>query len=155
MLNIYTWAMIRFSNCGGLSRMDAPCFTNMISNFLFYHVQVLVSALLISLMLEINITNCVAKCCINTVKPVLSGHSKIDKTKILMTNGSLMKVESIAECSHWRILQYFWSALSDNLSWKPILVFFLRGRLRQVLLYDIFAIPLHVVGGTVFHHHNL
>ena len=28
-----------------------------------------------------------------TVKPVLSGHSKIDKTKILMTNGSLMKVE--------------------------------------------------------------
>ena len=36
---------------------------------------------------------------IHTVKPVLSGHSKIDKTKILMTNGSLMKVESIAECS--------------------------------------------------------
>ena len=32
-----------------------------------------------------------------TVKPVLNGHSKIDKTKILMTNGSLMKVESIAE----------------------------------------------------------
>ena len=25
---------------------------------------------------------------------------KIDKTKILMTNGSLMKVESIAECSN-------------------------------------------------------
>ena len=34
-----------------------------------------------------------------TVKPVLSGHSKIDKTKVLETNGSLMKVESIAECS--------------------------------------------------------
>ena len=33
------------------------------------------------------------------VKPALSGHSKIDKTKILMTNGSLMKVKSIAECS--------------------------------------------------------
>ena len=32
----------------------------------------------------------------NTIKPVLSGHSKIDKTKILMTNGSLMKVKSIA-----------------------------------------------------------
>ena len=29
------------------------------------------------------------------VKPVVSGHSKIGKTKILMTNGSLMKVESI------------------------------------------------------------
>ena len=49
-----------------------------------------------------------------TVKPVLSGHLKIDKTKILMTNGSLMKVESIAECSHWSILQYFLHALSDN-----------------------------------------
>ena len=34
-----------------------------------------------------------------TAKPAFSGHSKIDKTKILMTNGSLMKVESIAECS--------------------------------------------------------
>ena len=34
-----------------------------------------------------------------TVKLVLSGHSKRDKTKILMTNVSLMKVESIAECS--------------------------------------------------------
>ena len=34
-----------------------------------------------------------------------------------MTNGSLillMKVESIAECSNWSILQYFWPALSDN-----------------------------------------
>ena len=30
-----------------------------------------------------------------TVKPVLSGHSQIDKTKILMTSGSLMKVKSI------------------------------------------------------------
>ena len=72
----------------------AACFTNMISNFIFYHVQVLVSALLpLPLMLEINITNCLTKCCINTVKPVLSGHSKIDRTKILMTNGSLMKVK--------------------------------------------------------------
>ena len=33
-----------------------------------------------------------------------------------MTNGSLMKVENIAECSHWSILQYFWPALSDNRS---------------------------------------
>ena len=43
----------------------------------------------------------------STVKPVLSGHSKIDKTKILLTNGSSMRVESIAECSPWSILQYF------------------------------------------------
>ena len=33
-----------------------------------------------------------------TVKPVLSGHLKIDKTKVLMEIGSLMEVESIAEC---------------------------------------------------------
>ena len=38
------------------------------------------------------------------VKPVLSGLSNIDKTKILMTNGSLIKVESIEECSLWSIL---------------------------------------------------
>ena len=29
------------------------------------------------------------------------------QNKILMTSGSLMKVESIAECSPWSILQYF------------------------------------------------
>ena len=32
-----------------------------------------------------------------TVKPVLSGQSKIDKTKVLKTDGSLLQVESIAE----------------------------------------------------------
>ena len=41
------------------------------------------------------------------VKPVLSDHLKTDKTKVLMENGSLMEVESIAECSPWSILQYF------------------------------------------------
>ena len=35
----------------------------------------------------------------STVRPVLSVHSKIDKIKVLNDNGSLMKVESIAECS--------------------------------------------------------
>ena len=35
----------------------------------------------------------------NYSKPVLRGHTKIDKTKVLKTNGSLMNVESIAECS--------------------------------------------------------
>ena len=45
----------------------------------------------------------------HTVKPVLSSLSKIDKTKLLKIkfNGSLMKFESIAECSTWSILQYF------------------------------------------------
>ena len=31
------------------------------------------------------------------VRPVISGHSKIDKRKVLNTNGSLTKVKSIAE----------------------------------------------------------
>ena len=48
-----------------------------------------------------------------------------------------MKVKSIAECSPRSILQYFWPTLSDNQSWNPILVFFLCGRLSQVLLYLI------------------
>ena len=48
-----------------------------------------------------------------TVKPVLSSHSKIDKTKILTANGSLMMVESIAEYSlPWSILQYVWPAIN-------------------------------------------
>ena len=54
-----------------------------------------------------------------------------------MTNGSLMKVESIAECSKGSILQYFWPALSDNWSWKPIFGLFKSGRFTQVLLYSI------------------
>ena len=33
-----------------------------------------------------------------------------------------------------QILQYFWPALSENQSWKPILVFFLSDRLRQVVV---------------------
>ena len=44
---------------------------------------------------------------LHTVKPVLRGHSKIDKTKVSKTNGTLMKVESIAECSLGSILQCF------------------------------------------------
>ena len=51
-----------------------------------------------------------------------------------MTNGSLMKVESIAEFSPWSILQYFWPALSDNWSLKPIFGLFESGRFTQVLL---------------------
>ena len=50
--------------------------------------------------------NVIVKKTVHTVKPVLSGHSKIDKTKVLKTNGSLMKVKSIAECSLWSILQF-------------------------------------------------
>ena len=60
-----------------------------------------------------------------------------------------MKVESIAECSPLSILQCFLPALSNNRSWKPIFVFFLSGRLRQVLLYILnsyWSTKTYVVG---------
>ena len=57
------------------------------------------------------------------------------QTQILMTKDSLMKVESIAECSPWSILQYFLPALSDNWSSNPICDIFESGRFTQVLLY--------------------
>ena len=41
---------------------------------------------------------------------------KIDKKPILISNSSLLKVESIAVCSLWNILQYFLPALSGNQS---------------------------------------
>ena len=40
-------------------------------------------------------------------KTCLKGHCKIEKTKILMTKGNLLKVQRIAKCSPWSILQYF------------------------------------------------
>ena len=55
-----------------------------------------------------------------------------------MTNGSLIKVKSIAECSPWSILQYFWPGLSDNMSWKRICGLFESGCFTQVLLYILF-----------------
>ena len=74
--------------------------------------------------------------CHNTVKLVLSGHSKIDKTKVLKRNGIFMKVEGIAECSKGSILQYFRPSLSYHLSLRPLFFLFLSGHLRQVLLYN-------------------
>ena len=50
----------------------------------------------------------------NYIKTCVKRPLKIDETNALMTNESLMKVESIAECSPRSILQYFWPALSDN-----------------------------------------
>ena len=48
---------------------------------------------------EIHSKSCPRPAEMCTAKPVRNGHSKIDKTKILKTNGSLMKVESNAESS--------------------------------------------------------
>ena len=56
----------------------------------------------------------------------------------IMTYGSLMKVDSIAECSPWSILQYFWPALSNNWSWKTIFGLFESGGVTQILLYYVF-----------------
>ena len=42
-----------------------------------------------------------------TVKPVLSGHSKLDKRNVLKTDGRLMKVRSIAECSFGALCNTF------------------------------------------------
>ena len=47
-----------------------------------------------------------------------------------------MKLESIAECSPWSILQYFWPALSENWSWKTVFGLFESGCFRQALLYS-------------------
>ena len=57
--------------------------------------------------MEPQASTCWYKCYEDTVKPVQIGHSKIDKTKILMTNGSLLKVKSIAECSSWAFCNTF------------------------------------------------
>ena len=76
------------------------------SSFLHYHLGLDVTKPVFGVSDKVRLkTDCSAT--ETTVKPVLSGHSKIGKTKILLTNGSLMKVESIVECSHWSILQYF------------------------------------------------
>ena len=53
----------------------------------------------------------------STVKPALSGHLKTYKTKVLLENGSLMKVEVLQNA-----LQYCWPALSNIRYWKPIFV---------------------------------
>ena len=52
-----------------------------------------------------------------------------------MTNGSLMKVESIAECSPWSILKYFdlhYAIISFE---NQFLCLFESERFTQVLLY--------------------
>ena len=71
----------------------------------------------------------------NTVKPVLSGHSKRTQKLFYNTEYRLMQVKSIAECSKGGILQYFRPSLSYHFPLRPLFCLFLSGRLRQVLLY--------------------
>ena len=57
-----------------------------------------------------------------------------------MTNGSLMKDKSFAECSPWSILQYFLPASSNNWPWKPIFCLFESGCFTQVLWYPLICV---------------
>ena len=59
----------------------------------------------------------------------------MDETKILMTNGSLMKVKSIAECFKGSILQYFLPELRDNWSLEQFFGIFESGRFTQVFYF--------------------
>ena len=52
-----------------------------------------------------------------------------------MTNGTLMKVKSIAECSPWSILQFFWPTLRDNWYKKLILVFLRAAFLHRLTVH--------------------
>ena len=47
----------------------------------------------------------------------LSHHSKIDKTKILMTNGNLTKVKSVAECSLGAFCNTFDLIVINRFTW--------------------------------------
>ena len=67
-----------------------------------------------------------------TGKPVLNGHSKLDKTKIFMTNGILMKVESIAECSPCSITGTGKPVLNGHSKLDKTKIFMTNGILMKV-----------------------
>ena len=64
-----------------------------------------------------------------TVKPVLSGHSKKDKTKVLKTDGRSMQVESLAECSREHSARLF-TCIKPYLVLKTILGLFFEWLLK-------------------------
>ena len=74
---------------------------------------------------------------LSTVKPVLSGHSKIDKTKVLKTGCSLVQVDSIAECSGGAFCNTFDLHLAiisiESIFW----IILLSGHLIKVLLCSV------------------
>ena len=61
---------------------------------------------------------------VNTVKPVLSGHSKKIPKLVFKTGYRLMQVKNIAK--------YFRPSLSYHLSLRLLFCLYLSGRLRQV-----------------------
>ena len=65
------------------------------------------------------------------LKPPLKNRQNED----LNDNGSLMKAESIAECSKGNILHILSTSIKLPFSIKTLVLSILSGRLRQVLLY--------------------
>ena len=86
----------------------------------------------------------------NTVKPILSGHSKRRQKLIFKTDYHLLQVKSIAECSKMSILQYFRPSLSYHLSLRSLFCIFLSGRLRQVFtVLSYSSVITYVLGDLV------
>ena len=52
--------------------------------------------------------------------------------KFILTNGRLMKIESIAERSPWNILQYYWSCIKREQVLKNIFWSFESDRFKQL-----------------------
>ena len=75
-----------------------------------------------------------------TVKPVLSGHSKNDQKLRFRDRLSLNAGQKYCRILQESLLQYFKHALSYHLSLRPLFCLFLSGRLRQVLLYSLLSI---------------
>ena len=82
-----------------------------------------------------------------SVKPVLSGHSKKDKTKAFKTYCSIMKVDE-------SILQYFWPAWSDNRFWKPIFGLFLEWPLKTGFTVSRMKSWVKLLFSMVLYHWN-
>ena len=70
----------------------------------------------------------------DTVKPVLSGHSKRTPTIGFNADYCLMQVKSVAQCSNGSILQYFRPSLSYHYPLRSLFCLLLSGHLRRVLL---------------------
>ena len=72
------------------------------------------------------------------------------KSQVLKTDGSLMQVESIAECSLGAFFNTFDLHLAivglENQFWSSLL----SGRLRQVLLYTLYSNYMYYVLRTMF-----
>ena len=71
-----------------------------------------------------------------TVKPVLSGHSKRPKIGF-QDHLSLNAGQKYCRMLQKSILQYFRPSLSYHVSLRSLFCLFLRGGLRQVLLYTV------------------